>query len=117
MSLTKEQIQSKAAESLALVSFDVPEFGGAILIKPLTLGEKVEWQSSMLDKGGNLDVAKLRTVYVALAAKSIVDETGTPMFTSEELLAMSAAPLELIISEVRKANRLNPEAVKEAGKN
>lgn len=117
MSLTKEQIQSKAAEGLALVSFEVPEFGGAILIKPLTLGEKVEWQVSMRDENGEIIEEKLRTMYLVLAARSIVDETGVPMFSTDELMVMPSASVETIIGEVRRINRMSPEAVKEAEKN
>lgn len=113
--LTKEQILK--AEDVKRVKMSVPEWGGEIYISMMTGTARDEFETGVMEhqKNGRVGNARAR-----LAAATITDETGLPLFTSddiEELGKKSAKVLDRIVAEAQKINKLTTKDLDEAEKN
>ena len=82
--LTKEAILE--AKDIELKEVEVPEWGGTVLLKPMTGKERDAFETSLQNqKAGTIDTDNLRA---KLASKCIVDEKGKRLFNDTEIEAL-----------------------------
>lgn len=113
MALTAEQIL--AADDMGLKKVSVPEWGGEVFIRVMTVGERDEYERMWIgqrDKG----IANFRTQYLA---RVLCDEAGKLLFTRDKvdaLAAKSGAVCGRLFDEAMAHNRMTEEDVQELGK-
>ena len=81
MALTKDEIL--AAPDLKPELVDVPEWGGSVWLRGLSAGEYMAFSQqgqALLAEG---------TLQAWLVAKTLIDETGTPLFTEDGVKALA----------------------------
>src|SRR5512137_2674378 len=82
MTLTKQQILSTSPR---LKEVEVPEWGGAVFIRPLTIHE----QAKLADLGTKYEkssvVDRMQNCTLRLVQWSVCDEQGSPLFEAGDL--------------------------------
>tara|TARA_Y100001973_G_scaffold103364_1_gene170460 strand:+ start:567 stop:920 length:354 start_codon:yes stop_codon:yes gene_type:complete len=117
MALTKDQILQ--AIDAKTIEFDIPEWGGSILLRGMTGKARNEyefWASSQ----NKHDVADFRGIRERLIISCAVDESGNPLFTIDEIDQLAAKNSEIIDRIHAKCQEIcgmSPESVEEAEKN
>ena len=117
MSLTREQILG--AVDLKTEIVDVPEWGGSVIIRTMTAGERDLFERDMLAarKSGAVLPANIRA---SVVARCLVDESGHRLFTDEDITDLaekSAAAMDRVFAAAQKLNALSDEDVDELSKN
>ena len=116
MALTKDQIFfAKDAET---VSFDVPEWGGSILLRPMTGKQRAEYEhwASQASKNDN----DFRTIRERTILACAVDDSGEALFTFddlEKLAEKNSLVLDRVSEECQKISGLLASSVEDAAKN
>jgi hypothetical protein len=116
--LKKEQI---LAASLRLKEVEVPEWGGSVFIRPVTLEE----QGKLADLGAKHEkssaAARIRHCTPSLLQWTVCDEDGKSLFTTEDLaglISKSSASASLRLQDaVLKFSGLTEESRRELEKN
>ncbi|ARK96168.1 hypothetical protein [Burkholderia pseudomallei] len=110
-----------AANDLATVTVDVSEWGGAVIIRSMTGAQRDAYETSLMTKDASgrytIDTENMRAKLVIFTA---VDETGTPLFTLDDLPALAsknAAVIERMFVAAQRINGLSKDAVADAEKN
>lgn len=110
-----------AANDLSTETVDVPEWAGAVIIRSMTGAQRDAYETSLLTKDASgrytIDTENMRAKLVIFTA---VDETGTPLFTLDDLPALAsknAAVIERLFSAAQRINGLSKDAVADAEKN
>lgn len=91
----------------------VPEWGGTIRIRQMTVAERGEFVRRTTGDGAALAGAWM-------VAALVVDENGAPVFKPEDVAALekrSYKVMDRIVGEILKLNRLNEDTVSDAEKN
>lgn len=131
MILTRDQIlNSKDIETKAV---SVPEWGGEVLVRALSLKEANEWRKSMLKPVPTVDKKSGKTTIdlqfdqqlaemanVWMVSIAVVDESGNRVFSSADIEALSGkslAPIARIVETVMEISGLNQKAADDAEKN
>jgi hypothetical protein len=102
MTLTRDQILAKRSE-LPRESFDVPELGGTVTIRVLSLKEAGEFQR--LQKTS----PEVTKVYPKLVALSLINDDGSPVFVGEDIRLIEELPwpaVDAIAKEVLYFNKM-----------
>lgn len=113
MALTADQIL--AADDMGLKEVAVPEWGGSVFIRVMTVGERDEYERMWIgqrDKG----IANFRTQYLA---RVLCDDTGKLLFTRDKvdaLAAKSGAVCGRLFDEAMNHNKMTEADVEELGK-
>lgn len=112
MSLTAEQIL--AADDMGLKKVSVPEWGGDVHIRVMTVGERDEYERMWIgqrDKG----IENFRTQYLA---RVLCDEKGELLFRGKEpaLAKKSGAVMGRLFDEAMRHNKMTEEDVQQLGK-
>lgn len=113
MTLTADQIL--AADDLGLKEVAVPEWGGSVYIRVMSVGERDEYERMWIGKK-ETGVENFRTQYLA---RVLCDEKGKLLFTkqqTEALAGKSGAAMGRLFDEAMKHNRMTEEDVEELGK-
>ena len=118
MTLTKEQI---LAASPKLKEVEVPEWGGSVFIRPVTLEE----QGKLADLGAKHEKAsaaiRIRHCTLSLLQWTVCDEDGRQLFTAEDLAGLmsksSASAFLRLQDAVLKYSGLTEESRRELEKN
>ena len=124
---TKEQIQAASQEALTHVDVKVPEWNNIVIpVCRLTAGDHSKYRATLatfkqkLHEGkmseGELEMHmdRMETFLCYLAMRN--PSTGQRLFRSEnEVAALEAGGLQRVYKEASKLNKLNQEAVEEAG--
>jgi len=114
MSLTKDQIL--AADDLGLLEVDVPEWGGSVFLRVMTVGERDSYENDwMVNKSKGVD--NFRSKFLQ---RVLCDEQGKLLFSSEEvekLAKKSARVIARIWKEAMIHNALTDEDVEDLAKN
>lgn len=97
MILTREQILAKC--QVRTTERDVPEFGGTIRVRELTLDE-IGQVASRVEKLPE-DQRIIQRVFHCVSL-GVVDESGKPMFTPDEIAGFHNA-FELVVIGIYKA--------------
>lgn len=115
------------ARDLPSERVEVPEWGGAVLVRGLTGIERDEWELSMMrvnQSRGSIDASinmdAFRNTRARFVAKCLVDEDGIRMFSDHdvtELGAKSAVALNRVYEVAQRLSAITKEDVEELGKN
>ena len=112
--LTKEKIL--AAQDLQVKEVNVPEWGGAILVRGLTGTERDKFESSVLrGQGRNMSV-NMENLRSKLVAMSVVDQEGKRLFSDQDALELgkkSAVVLNRIFGIAQALSGLTDDEVSE----
>lgn len=112
--LTKEQIL--AANDLGLLEVNVPEWGGAVFIRVMSVGERDSYENDwMVNKSKGVD--NFRSKFLQ---RVLCDEKGELLFTPAELPILakkSAAVMGRLWEAAMKHNKLSDSDVEELAKN
>ena len=120
MTLNKAAIL--AANDLPTETVDVPEWGGDVTVRTMTGRERDEFEAEILKrpKAADGSIADLRGLKVHLVIRTVVDESGAPLFTDEDgeaLNGKSAAALNRIADVAQRLNGLTKKDVDELAGN
>lgn len=114
MSLTKEQILS--ADDMGLLEFEVPEWGGSVHIRVMTVGERDSYENEwMVNKSKGVD--NFRSKFLQ---RVLCDENGELLFTAQEvdkLAKKSARVITRVWEAAMRHNALTDGDVEELAKN
>lgn len=113
--LTKSQIL--AADDRKFVDVDVPEWGGTVRVSAMSGIQRDSYEMMLVDQQKNGVKGSIRA---ALAASTIVDEAGSPLFTIDEVAQLekkSGVALGRVFDAAIKLSKLDPDAVGQAEKN
>ena len=111
------------AQDLAQEVVDVPEWGGAVMVRAMTGTERDAYERRMVtvrgDKPGvNLD--GLVNMRAWVAATCIIDEDGKRLFSERDVAALgrkSAAALDRVYAAATRLSGLTAEDLEELEKN
>jgi hypothetical protein len=112
--LTRESIL--AAPDIETLEVDMPEWGGIVLIKPLSGAGRDAFEASVIEEKNGKTVLKSQNFRARLVARCIVDEDGKRMFADEDITSLgrkSAKALSRLFDEVQKASGMTKEDVAE----
>tara|TARA_S200002703_G_scaffold37022_2_gene32205 strand:- start:3062 stop:3406 length:345 start_codon:yes stop_codon:yes gene_type:complete len=114
MSLTKEQIL--AADDMGLLELEVPEWGGSVHIRVMTVGERDSYENEwMVNKSKGVD--NFRSKFLQ---RVLCDENGELLFTAQEvdkLAKKSARVITRVWEAAMRHNALTDGDVEELAKN
>ena len=117
MTLTKQQILSTSPR---LKEVDVPEWGGSVFIRPLTIHE----QAKLADLGTKYEkssvVDRMKNCTLRLVQWSVCDEQGNPLFEAgdlEPLMSKTASAFLRLQDAILALSGLTEESRKELEKN
>ena len=113
MALTAEQIL--AADDMGLKKVAVPEWGGDLYIRVMSVGERDNYERLWMGKR-ETGVENFRTEYLA---RVLCDEKGDLLFSREQVAALakkSGAVMGRLFDEAMKHNRMTEEDVAQLGK-
>ena len=117
MTLTKQQILSTSPR---LKEVDVPEWGGSVFIRPLTIHE----QAKLADLGTKYEkssvVDRMKNCTLRLVQWSVCDEQGNPLFEAadlEPLMNKAASAFLRLQDAILALSGLTEESRKELEKN
>lgn len=116
MLLTRDQILG--AQDLKREQVDVPEWGGAVLVREMTAAERISFEQDVMMSGG---VGQLPPDVVGrVAAWCIIDEAGRRVFTDADIEALGGKSTDAILRVFKAIMRLSafaPEDAEELRKN
>jgi hypothetical protein len=107
-----EDLQSEVVE--------VPEWGGAVMVRSMTGKERSQYEAGMYDQSGKGRVLKLENLYAKLVALTVVDEDGKRIFSMKdaELLGeKSAGALSRVAQVSMRLSGLEASDLEEIAKN
>lgn len=114
MALTKEQIL--AADDMGLLEVQVPEWGGSVFVRVMTVGERDSYENDwMVNKSKGVE--NFRSKFLQ---RVLCDEKGELLFKASEieLLAKKSARVTIRVWEAAmKHNALSDDDVEELAKN
>ena len=113
MALTAEQIL--AADDMGLKKVAVPEWGGDLYIRVMSVGERDNYERLWMGKR-ETGVENFRTEYLA---RVLCDEKGDLLFSREQVVALakkSGAVMGRLFDEAMAHNRMTEEDVEQLGK-
>lgn len=113
MALTAEQIL--AADDMGLKKVTVPEWGGDLFVRVMSVGERDEYERMWIGKK-ETGVENFRTQYLA---RVLCDEAGKLLFTREQVAALaskSGAVMGRLFDIAMRHNSMTEEDVTELGK-
>jgi len=112
--LTKEQILG--AKDLQTRKVEVPEWGGAVYVRPLSSRDRDKYEAE-ISAGGQ---ASFENIRARLGVCCICDESGTLLFTAEdaaELGKKAAGPMQKVFNVIMEVNGFTESDVDELAKN
>lgn len=113
MALTAEQIL--AADDLGLLRVEVPEWGGDVFVRVMSVGERDEYERQWIGKK-ETGIENFRTQYLA---RVLCDEKGKLLFSRDQIAALaekSGAVMGRLFDVAMRHNKMTEEDVKELGK-
>ena len=109
--LNKAQILE--ADDILTEEVDVPEWGGAVMVKGIIAKDRDQWEVTIAEQKEKKRPIDVRA---SLCAKSIVDEDGSRLFTDKEISILgqkSAVALERVFTVAMKLSGLSDNDVEE----
>lgn len=113
MALTAEQILT--ADDAGLLEVNVPEWGGSVYIRVMSVGERDSYERMWIGKR-ETGVDNFRTEYLA---RVLCDEKGKLLFSHEKIAALSSksgAVMGRLFDAAMKHNYMQEDAVEHSGK-
>ena len=119
MTLSRDQILE--ASDLRSQLAEVPEWGGAVLVRTMTGADRDAFENSIVsvrpDGTREQNLTNFRTKLVAL---TVVDDAGNLLFSADDLArlaAKSALAIDRVFVVAQSINGLGAQAVETAAKN
>ena len=112
--LTKEQIM--AAVDLEVEEVEVPQWGGSVLVKPLTARQRGLLTSQIVDQRKDGRRLKLEEIQIRTCALALVDQEGRRLFddaSMRDLARKSSAALQIVFEAAQRLSGLSDEEVEE----
>ena len=106
--LTKEQIL--AAKDAAPVPVEVPEWGGTVYVRPMSAGDRDDWESELITRVEKRKESlreankNLRAVFLAMC---LCDDAGQLLFGPDDIEALSAKSYRAVDRAYDKAQTIN----------
>lgn len=94
MTITKEQV---LATKPALKEIEVPEWGGSVWIRPVTLAEQGRLANAGLKYEKADPSTRLKGTTVALIIWVVSDENGNPMFAESDIPGLMNQPASIFL--------------------
>lgn len=116
--LTKYEIL--AAQDRPLVAMDVPEWGGTIFLKALSISRAMALRSKYMGLDGVPKPETGLSFVLDSIAACIVDESGQPLFSSDELEILGEKNPNVVNKVFQKIEEINgggENSVEQAEKN
>lgn len=116
MTLTRDQIL--AHDDLQRELVGVPEWGGEVYVRTMTGSERDMYELRMLD-GRKDGITGIHDIRATLAALTVCNETGGPVFSISDIEALGAkscSALDRICEVAQRLNRLTAADVDELKK-
>lgn len=116
--LTREQILG--ADDRLIETVAVPEWGGEVLVRRVSAGERDKLEASMVVQSGRRRTVSLENTRARIVALCVCDAEGRPLFSEsdvEALAAKSAAAMERVFDHARAMNRFSESDVEDLAKN
>lgn len=110
--LTRDAIL--AAEDRTYEEVPCPEWGGTVRIRSITGAQRDSYEQSLIQQRGNSRQMNLRNARAKLIVLCAVDETARPLFTEDDIRALSrknAKPLDRLFDACRKLAGLSEDDV------
>ena len=122
MILNREAILN--ADDLKTETVNCPEWGGSVIVRGLTAGERDKWEASLYStekRGGSFEVvAHKENIRAKFIAASVVDEKGKLLFSAGDIEALSrksAAPMDRLFAAAQRLSGMTDADVEELEKN
>lgn len=119
MLLTREQIL--AATQLPQAQVEVPEWGGAVIVRALTALERDRFEMELVSTSPQgTNQVNLVNARARLVAACCIDEAGHKLFAADDVAALgklSAAALNRVYEVAAKMSGLQAGATEEQAKN
>lgn len=113
--LTRDQIIGEdAVDDTNYDTVPCPEWGGDVRLKSISGTKRDNYEASLIDERGSSRKMNLRNARAKLIILTACDETGRPLFTSEDLRALgakNAAPLDRLFDAARKLTGMSEDDV------
>ena len=116
--LTKQQIID--ANDLETVEVEVPQWGGSVLVKPLTGKQRGWFTAQLVEQRAGGRTLRLQDIQIRLCGMAIVDEDGKRMFSDNELGLLakkSSGALQTVFEVAQRLAGLSKEQVEELAGN
>lgn len=101
--------------------FPDPELSGAVYrVRALSAAEKSDFDGQFLSKKGELLPGRVKHIRLLLLIETVVDETGAPLFTRDDLSALQAVDaglIELLVNKAQELNRFTEADIEDLEKN
>ena len=99
------------------VEVDVPEWGGAVLVRPLSGDERDRWEQDITkrNKDGSREL-DFRGARALLCSRCIVDEAGSRLFGPDDVKVLgrkSAAALDRVFAAARDGSGISDSDMEE----
>lgn len=119
MPLTREEILD--TNDLQIEQVDVPDWGGAVLVRGLTAAERDEFESSIMDQRGQDVRVNTENLRAKLVAFALVDADGNRIFTKpgdvKRLGQKSGRALDRIFAVAQRLSGFSEQDVEDLVKN
>ncbi len=115
--LTREAIL--ALKDLPEKEIEVPEWGGSVRIRSLTLSERFRWLKLQTENEGDYG-AVLRLASLPMITWAMIDDAGKPLFTEEDVSALDGKnpdAIQKIHAEILKISGIGGTDIEVAEKN
>ena len=116
--LTRDDILN--ASDLARERVEVPEWGGAVLVRALTGRERDAYEAGIVHPDGRKMRYTLTNMRARLVSLSVIDEAGARLFSDSDIELLgrkSAAALERVFEVAQRLSGLSEKDVDELAKN
>lgn len=108
------------ADDIKTELVEVPEWGGAVMVRGLTGAERDALEEEVTSQRGSSVRVNLRNLRAKLVVRSVVDEQGKHLFTPADVDALgkkSAAALQRVFNVASRLSGLSREDLEELTKN
>lgn len=112
--LTRDQIL--AAADIRIEEVKVPDWGGSVFVKGMSGAERDRFEASIIVQRGKTQSFNLNNVRAKLCSLTICNEQGDPVFTEQDVAALSAksaSALQTVFAVAQRLSGLGDDDVKE----
>lgn len=92
--LSKEQILK--ASDMVIETVNIPEWGGEVCVKALSVSEKEQFDKKQMSSKGTYDRVNTSDYVYDLLTLSVVDKSGKQIFTREEIESLGEKNAKVI---------------------
>jgi len=103
--LTRDQILG--LDDLKTETVNVPEWGGAVIVRSMTAADRDEYEQSMVNSRGADEKGNMRNIRARLIICTAVDESGKRLFTDADIDLIGAKAARAVNRVFKVAARLN----------